>query len=62
MLALLKGLPSTYNKDLQLDKTILFQSHDDLKLVFDLTLAVVDTMQASHIAILGETVVNIKEF
>jgi argininosuccinate lyase len=44
MLTLLKGLPSTYNKDLQLDKGILFQTHDDLKLVFDLTLAVIDTL------------------
>lgn len=45
MLTLLKGLPSTYNKDLQLDKSILFQTYDDLKLVFDLTLAVIDTLE-----------------
>ncbi|XP_059482058.1 argininosuccinate lyase [Neocloeon triangulifer] len=49
MLALLKGLPSTYNKDLQLDKSILFQAHDDLKLSLELTYAVIDTLQVDRI-------------
>ncbi|XP_065336921.1 argininosuccinate lyase [Cloeon dipterum] len=44
MLALLKGLPSTYNKDLQLDKSILFQAYDDLNLALELTFAVIDTL------------------
>ncbi|CAB3366333.1 Hypothetical predicted protein [Cloeon dipterum] len=47
MLALLKGLPSTYNKDLQLDKSILFQAYDDLNLALELTFAVIDTLRVN---------------
>jgi argininosuccinate lyase len=43
-LALSKGLPSGYNKDLQEDKTILFQVHDTLSLLLPAFAGSVETL------------------
>lgn len=45
MLSLLKGLPSTYNKDLQLDKVCMFSAHDDLQLALQLCVATIHSLQ-----------------
>jgi argininosuccinate lyase len=45
LLATLKGLPSTYNKDLQEDKEALFDSVDTLKLLLPVVTAIVNTLQ-----------------
>jgi len=44
MLTLLKGLPSTYNKDLQEDKEPLFDTLDTLALVLPVAAGVISTM------------------
>lgn len=41
----LKGLPSTYNKDLQLDKVEMFKAFDKLKLILEVTSGVVKTLK-----------------
>lgn len=41
---ILKGLPSTYNKDLQSDKEILFRSYDRLIDCLKVTFGTVNTM------------------
>jgi argininosuccinate lyase len=45
LLTVLKGLPSTYNKDLQEDKEALFDSVDTVKLVLPIVTAIVKTYQ-----------------
>lgn len=45
LLVLLKGLPSTYNKDLQEDKEPLFDSSDTILLTIAVVKGVVETMQ-----------------
>ena len=45
LLVILKGLPSTYNKDLQEDKEPLFDSADTILLTLPVITGVVDTMQ-----------------
>ncbi|OWR45785.1 argininosuccinate lyase like protein [Danaus plexippus plexippus] len=42
---ILKGLPSTYNKDLQSDKEVLFRSYDRLLDCIKVTAGTVETMQ-----------------
>lgn len=44
MLIVLKGLPSTYNKDLQEDKEALFDSVDNLTLTLSVVAGVVDSL------------------
>lgn len=46
-LTLLKGLPSSYNKDLQYDKKLLFDSYNQLCLALDVTYGVVKTMKVN---------------
>lgn len=45
LLTTLKGLPSTYNKDLQEDKEALFDSFDQLKLLLPVVTAIIRTLQ-----------------
>ncbi len=45
-LALLKGLPSGYNKDLQEDKSILFRVYDTLALLLPALAGAVETLEA----------------
>lgn len=45
---ILKGLPSTYNKDLQSDKEILFRSYDRLLDCLKVTTGTVSTMKVGH--------------
>jgi argininosuccinate lyase len=44
-LTTLKGLPSTYNKDLQEDKEALFDAVDTMKLVLPVVAAIIQTLQ-----------------
>jgi len=46
LLVVLKGLPSTYNKDLQEDKEALFDSVDTIKLLLPVVTAIINTLQA----------------
>lgn len=41
----LKGLPSTYNKDLQMDKQSMFYVHDNVRLSLKVIAGVIETMQ-----------------
>ncbi len=45
LLATLKGLPSTYNKDLQEDKEALFDSYDSLKAILPVVTAIIRTLK-----------------
>ena len=45
LVATLKGLPSTYNKDLQEDKEALFDSFDSLKLILPVVTAIIRTLK-----------------
>jgi argininosuccinate lyase len=45
LLMMLKGLPSTYNKDLQEDKEALFDAADNVKLLLPVITAVIATLQ-----------------
>lgn len=45
----LKGLPSTYNKDLQSDKELLFRSYDKLMQCIKVASGCIDTMSVSPI-------------
>lgn len=45
LLATLKGLPSTYNKDLQEDKEAIFDSVDTLKIVMPVVIAIIKTLK-----------------
>jgi argininosuccinate lyase len=47
-LALLKGLPAGYNKDLQEDKTLLFQVHDTLCLLLPALAGAVGTLSVNE--------------
>lgn len=44
---ILKGLPSTYNKDLQSDKELLFRSYDKLLDCLKVVTGSIDTMEVS---------------
>lgn len=44
-LAILKGLPSTYNKDLQEDKEAVFDSVDSIKLLLPVITAIIRTLK-----------------
>uniref|UniRef100_A0A336MKP4 CSON001280 protein n=1 Tax=Culicoides sonorensis TaxID=179676 RepID=A0A336MKP4_CULSO len=46
-MTLLKGLPSSYNKDLQYDKKLLFDSFNQLCLALDVTYGVIKTMKVN---------------
>ncbi|MBP1467665.1 argininosuccinate lyase [Candidatus Chloroploca sp. M-50] len=48
LLTVLKGLPMTYNKDMQEDKEPFFDSLDTLDLSLEVAAAVVATMEARH--------------
>jgi len=50
LLTTLKGLPSTYNKDLQEDKEPLFDALDTLKLALPVAAGVVRTLKVNHAA------------
>lgn len=43
----LKGLPSTYNKDMQCDKECMFGTFDKLKILLDVTTGTLETMNVS---------------
>lgn len=63
----LKGLPSTYNKDLQSDKEILFRSYDRLLDCLKVTTGSISTMEVSlfffadkyHICLLIKTCIYV---
>ncbi len=48
LLTVLKGLPSTYNKDLQEDKEPLFDTLDTLLLVLPVVTGVIETLTINH--------------
>ncbi|VFV43389.1 argininosuccinate lyase-like [Lynx pardinus] len=48
LLMTLKGLPSTYNKDLQEDKEAVFEVSDTMSAVLQVATGVISTLQASH--------------
>ena len=52
----LKGLPSTYNKDLQEDKEPLFDAVDNVSASFKIAEGVIATME---VGIFAETLVQI---
>lgn len=43
----LKGLPSTYNKDLQSDKQAVFSTYDKLNLLIEVATGTVDTLNVN---------------
>lgn len=45
MLFSMKGLPSTYNKDLQIDKELMFSTFDKLQGVLEVASGVVETLK-----------------
>jgi argininosuccinate lyase len=45
LLATLKGLPSSYNKDLQEDKEAIFDAFDNISKVLPVVIAVIETLQ-----------------
>ena len=45
LLIVLKGLPSTYNKDIQEDKEYLFDSVDNLTLILSVVAGVIDSLE-----------------
>ncbi len=47
LLTTLKGLPSTYNKDMQEDKEAIFDSVDTLSLILPVVIAIIKTLQLS---------------
>uniref|UniRef100_A0AAY4ERW0 Arginosuccinase n=1 Tax=Denticeps clupeoides TaxID=299321 RepID=A0AAY4ERW0_9TELE len=49
-LMILKGLPSTYNKDLQEDKEAMFDTYDTVDAVLQVATGVVSTLQVNRIA------------
>jgi argininosuccinate lyase len=44
----LKGLPSTYNKDLQEDKEPMFDTFDNVSASFKIAEGVIATLEVSH--------------
>ncbi|KAL4669143.1 hypothetical protein H8959_007697 [Pygathrix nigripes] len=48
LLMTLKGLPSTYNKDLQEDKEAVFEVSDTMSAVLQVATGVISTLQARH--------------
>lgn len=46
MMLSMKGLPSTYNKDLQIDKELMFNTFDKLQNILEVATGVVDTLKA----------------
>uniref|UniRef100_A0A8D1DIY2 Argininosuccinate lyase n=1 Tax=Sus scrofa TaxID=9823 RepID=A0A8D1DIY2_PIG len=49
LLMTLKGLPSTYNKDLQEDKEAVFEVSDTMSAVLQVATGVISTLQARHV-------------
>lgn len=47
MMMVVKGLPSTYNKDLQSDKAALFSTFDNLKKVLEVIIGTVSTLRVN---------------
>jgi argininosuccinate lyase len=47
LMTTLKGLPSTYNKDLQEDKEALFDSVDTVKALLPVVIAIIDTLKVN---------------
>lgn len=45
MMMSIKGLPSTYNKDLQIDKELTFNTFDKLQNILEVTAGVVETLK-----------------
>lgn len=43
----IKGLPSTYNKDLQCDKECMFTTYDKLKILLEVTAGTLETMKVT---------------
>lgn len=47
MMFSIKGLPSTYNKDLQIDKELAFNTFDKLQNVLEVATGVVETLKVT---------------
>lgn len=45
MVLSMKGLPSTYNKDLQIDKELLFNTFDKMQNILEVAAGVVETLK-----------------
>ncbi|XP_049964851.1 argininosuccinate lyase isoform X2 [Schistocerca serialis cubense] len=43
----LKGLPSTYNKDLQEDKRAMFETYNNMEMILKITKGIVETMEVN---------------
>lgn len=48
MMLSMKGLPSTYNKDLQIDKELIFNTFDKLQNILEVATGVVDTLKVPN--------------
>lgn len=46
----LKGLPSTYNKDLQEDKQAMFDTYDNLESVLQVAMGTIKTLMVRMVA------------
>jgi argininosuccinate lyase len=44
-----KGLPSTYNKDLQEDKEAMFDAHDTIDACIQITTGVISTLKVTSL-------------
>lgn len=53
MMLSLKGLPSTYNKDLQIDKELMFNAFDKLQGILKVAVGVVETLKVKYFASLA---------
>lgn len=52
MVISIKGLPSTYNKDLQIDKELMFNTFDKLQNILEVAIGVVETLKVIKFLIL----------
>lgn len=48
MMFSMKGLPSTYNKDLQIDKELMFNTFDKLHNIVEVATGVVETLKVRY--------------
>lgn len=51
MMFSMKGLPSTYNKDLQIDKETMFNTFDKLQSILEVAAGVVETLKVPQVTL-----------
>ncbi len=55
MMVTLKGLPSTYNKDLQESQEHMFDAHDTIEGVLQVATGVLSTLQVFNMTLMDDT-------